>query len=230
MRAKTAFVWDFDGVIARTPHEEAWRLACEKWGVKGFTGEFYALYVSGKPRLEGARNILERLAPSLLRERGEAAVEEFAEDKTRIYLGLVESGRYSVNWSVVKFIEASKQLGVLQVLASASRNVLLIATREYIGGRRLLDLFDADVSGTGRSKVEVFARAVGEALRLSGGSLGCAVFFDDAPAGVRAAKELGGKAVGCFDRRLSEYGADVVVEDFSSVAPGDLLLELGCGV
>jgi len=66
MKARSAFVWDFDVVIAQTPHKEAWGLACEKWGVKGFTDEFYALYVSGKPRLESSRNILEKLALELL--------------------------------------------------------------------------------------------------------------------------------------------------------------------
>jgi len=221
-------VWDFDGVIAQTPHKEAWGLACEKWGVKGFTDEFYALYVSGKPRLEGARNILERLAPELLHRGGERIVEDFAEEKTSIYVDLVNRGMYALNTSVLEFIKASRTLGVIQVLASASRNVLLIAEREYAGEKRIIDLFDADVSGTGKSKVEVFARAKSVAEELSGGRLGCLVFFDDAPAGVKAAKEQGGKAVGCFHRELKEYGADAVVEDFSLITPLVLLKELGC--
>ena len=229
MGVLAAFVWDFDGVIALTPHEEAWRIACAKYGIEGFDSNFYSSYVSGRPRLEGARNILERLAPWLLREKGEGVVEEFADFKTRIYLQLVERGDYKVNVDVVRFIQAAREEGVLQILASASRNVLVIAERERVGGRRLIDLFDADVSGRGSSKLDVFALAREEAVRLARGKLSCLVFFDDAPAGVKAAKKVGGKAVGCFDPRLSALGADLVVEDFSALSPKELLSRLGCG-
>jgi len=224
-----AFVWDFDGVIALTPHEDAWRIACEHWGIRGFSSRFYSRYVSGRPRLEGARNILEMLSPDLLSERGEGVVEEFAEYKTRIYRRLVEEGKYHVNWSVIGFILEARAGGIMQVLASASRNVLVLAERVRVGGLRLEELFDADVSGKGSSKLEVFRRAVEEVRSCTSADTGCIVFFDDAEAGVRAAKEVGGKAVGCFDEELTSFGADLVVKDFSQWSPGELLEALGCG-
>uniref|UniRef100_A0A7J3X6V4 HAD family phosphatase n=1 Tax=Thermofilum pendens TaxID=2269 RepID=A0A7J3X6V4_THEPE len=227
MPRSAAFVWDFDGVIVLTPHEDAWRLACEHWGIRGFSHEFYSRYVSGRPRLEGARNILENLAPHLLAERGGSVVEEFAEYKTRVYLRLVEEGRYSVNWGVVSFICKARAGGITQVLASASRNVLVLAERVRVGGLKLAELFDADVSGKGSSKREVFRRALQEVFSRVR-SAECIVFFDDSPAGVEAAKEAGGKAVGCFDEGLASYGADLVVKDFSLWEPAELLEAVGC--
>lgn len=228
MKGKAAFVWDFDGVIALTPHEEAWRMACMKYGIEGFDSDFYSGFVSGRSRLEGARNILERLAPWLLQERGGRIVEEFADFKTEIYLRLVEKGNYKVNKNVVWFIRAAREEKILQILASASKNVLLIAEREKVDNRKLIELFDADVSGKESTKLGVFLLAKEEALKLARGDLSCLVFFDDAPAGVKAAKEVGGKAVGCFDPKLSAVGADLVVEDFSALSPRDLLSRLGC--
>ncbi len=227
MRKQAAFVWDFDGVVIFTPHEEAWRLACEQWGLEGFSHEFYKRYVSGRPRLEGARNILERLAPYMLAERGEGVIEEFAEYKTRVYLKLLEEGKYRVNWEVVSFISDARASGILQVLASASRNVSVLSEQVKVGSLRLAELFDADVSGKGSSKLEVFQRAVQEvSSRL--GSVECIVFFDDAPSGVKATKEVGGRAVGCFDEELASYGADIVVREFSQWSPAKLLEALGC--
>ncbi|MGC9107536.1 MAG: hypothetical protein ACP5IE_05025, partial [Infirmifilum sp.] len=178
MKSKIVFVWDFDGVIALTPHEEAWRQASLKYGIQGFDSSFYASYVSGRPRLEGAKNILEKLAPDLLARRGEEILKEFADYKTKIYLDMVSRGEYRVNWKVVEFIQSSRKEGFLQILASASKNVLYIATREKIGESRLSDLFDFDVSGKGASKLEVFKAAFSEALRITSGRISCVVFFD----------------------------------------------------
>lgn len=58
------FLFDIDGLIAETPHEEAWKQAAVEWGIISpdfnFT-PFYAEKVAGEPGETGARNILEQL-------------------------------------------------------------------------------------------------------------------------------------------------------------------------
>jgi len=58
------FLFDVDGVIAETPHEEAWKAAAVKWGIipasYDFT-QFYAAHVAGEPGVAGALNILAQL-------------------------------------------------------------------------------------------------------------------------------------------------------------------------
>jgi beta-phosphoglucomutase-like phosphatase (HAD superfamily) len=58
------FLFDVDGLIAETPHEEAWKQAAVEWGIIApefnFT-PFYAEKVAGEPGETGAMNILERL-------------------------------------------------------------------------------------------------------------------------------------------------------------------------
>ncbi|MCC6003486.1 MAG: hypothetical protein LM590_04020 [Thermofilum sp.] len=223
-----AFVWDFDGVVAETPHEKAWELACKKCGISGFSHDFYSKHVSGRPRLEGARNILAMLAG---KEPSNSGVERFASLKTRIYLELLEGGEYRLRRDVISFIQQARQRGIVQVLASASKNVFrlfeIVRMRE---GLDLASLFDLDVSGSGASKQEVFRNAI-EKLRFTySGSVKCIVFFDDAPSGVVAAKNLQQVAVGCFSKELLKYGADIVIEDFSALSLQGFLEELGCGL
>lgn len=59
---EVGFIRDVDGVIVDSPHELAWRLTAEKWGVgKGrLDSRFYRDYVSGRPRYEGGNEILKR--------------------------------------------------------------------------------------------------------------------------------------------------------------------------
>lgn len=59
---EVGFIWDVDGVIVDSPHELAWRLTAERWGVGegGLDSRFYRDYVSGRPRYEGGNEILKR--------------------------------------------------------------------------------------------------------------------------------------------------------------------------
>ncbi|ABL78554.1 HAD family hydrolase [Thermofilum pendens] len=224
MRVKASFVWDFDGVIVETPHEEAWAAACREWGLEGFDHEFYEEYVSGRPRLEGARNVLSMLgglSPS--QPDFEKRVAEFAERKTEIYLRLVGEGRYRVRRDVVNFISYARREGIPQVLASASRNVLVVLRKEP----SLLGLFDADVSGSGRSKDEVLSSAL-RVVRERWPAVACNVLFEDSPAGVEAGRLLGFKVVGCFNPRLAGSGANYTVESFEGLNPLDVLRKVGC--
>lgn len=216
-----ALIWDFDGVIVFTPHERAWRIAAQRYGISGFTSEFYRRYVSGRPRLEGARNILQLLGGYSGREL-EQLVGEFAELKNQIFNELAENGEIEVNRGALDFILRTREVepAFRHILASASRNAPKLSSRLSHRGRPLLSFFDVDVSGSGASKREVFERAVKAAEGAD-----CIVAIDDAPSGVRAAVELGIIALGYGDKELTEYGAKAVIESFDSLTPG-VIVEL----
>ena len=231
------FVWDFDGVVVFTPHYEAWRLACEHYGFHGFTREFYDQYVSGRPRIEGAMAILERLGgysrSSLLEGYGRRILQEFMEYKNTVFRKLVEEKHFTVNMDAVEYILKAKNQGIIQVLASASKNAELIAKHAYLpSGKPLVELFDLNVSGKASSKKEVFMLAQREASRLILNPK-CFIVYEDAPSGIIAGRELGFKTVGY---RLPQHvdpdiiGVDLVLEKLSVHDPLEITLSLGCRI
>ena len=231
-----AFIWDFDGVIVFTPHYEAWSITCRDYGIEGFTREFYDAYVSGRPRLEGGRIILEKLGAfgKVSPDKREALLREFTEYKNKVFHRLVKEGRYEVNWDVVLFILRAKSMGILQVLASASRNAKWIVENTVLEpGIRLSSLFDVNVSGIGLSKDEVFSRALKAISRISGVVVkDCIVVFEDSLSGIIAAKKLGLKTVGY---RLVKYSSgkihpDIVLDSLREVNPISLVKSLGCKI
>ncbi|OYT59141.1 MAG: hypothetical protein B6U75_04425 [Desulfurococcales archaeon ex4484_217_1] len=229
---RNMFIWDFDGIIVFTPHELAWKIASEAYGIRGFTSEFYRKYVSGRPRIEGGKIILEKLGyfneKKLSDREREEEIKKFTNFKNRVFRELVEKGFFKVNWAAISFIIKAKEHGIFQVLASASRNVHIIADRVVVKGYgKLTELFDVDVSGSGRTKDEVFKRAV-DVVRRKRMKIQCIVVFEDSPSGIIAAKKLGLKTVGYRDQALRKYGADYVIYDFSKTTPLHILKELGC--
>ena len=57
-----AAIFDVDGVLVASPHEQAWREALAGLADPArFTTAFYQANVAGKPRLDGARSALEQL-------------------------------------------------------------------------------------------------------------------------------------------------------------------------
>jgi len=61
-RALTAAIFDVDGVLLASPHEQAWREALIGIAEPArFTTAMYQAHVAGKPRLSGARAALEAL-------------------------------------------------------------------------------------------------------------------------------------------------------------------------
>lgn len=223
---RIAILWDFDGVIVFTPHEEAWRLTTLKYGISGFTSEFYHRFVSGRPRYEGARAILEILGR--IKQFDEKShlgmVYEFAEEKNRIFNELISRGVYSVNYEVLEFIQKTRHYSMetvfIHVIASASKNVAFLAKKIIVNEIPIQRFFDIDVSGLSSTKKGVFEegiRAVGEA--------DCYIVIDDAPSGIKAAVELGLIPVGFKNRDLIEFGAVITVESFKDLEP-EVFVEL----
>ena len=229
-----AFIWDFDGVIVHTPHEKAWAIASQVYGAEGFNHEFYRRYVSGRPRLEGGRLILELLGVYEKRNitteaDKEKLLKEFTNYKNGIYLSLIRRGEFKVNWDAIKFIIKAKEQGVIQVLASASKNAWSIANMvEVEGYGKLVNIFDIDVSGLGKTKAEVFSKAMNLVRQTYNSINYLFIVFEDSLQGLHVAKSLGMKTV-YYGNTLESTGlADYHISSFKSLDPISLIKALRC--
>ncbi|MCP1561356.1 UNVERIFIED_ORG: beta-phosphoglucomutase [Methylobacterium sp. SuP10 SLI 274] len=217
--ALLAAIFDVDGVLVDSPHERAWREALTGFAdPAGFTTSFYQANVAGKPRLEGAREALERLGGP----EAAARTAEYADRKQALIDQLIEAGSFEVFPDALRFASALKSAGLRLALASSSKNAAAMLSRLKLpDGRTLLSLFDADLSGRdvprGKPDPALFLLAA-EAL---GTPPSQCVVIEDAPAGITAARAGGMTALGIArlgdEALLREAGADLVVTSLDQV-------------
>ena len=208
-----AAIFDVDGVLVDSPHERAWREALAGFADPArFTTAFYQAHVAGKPRMAGARTVLERLGGPGAGTR----IEEYATAKQALIDRLIEAGSFEAFPDAVRLVARLRAAGLKLALASSSRNVgAMLRQIDLPDGRALLPLFDADISGRevphGKPDPALFLLAA-EALGVAPAR--CLV-VEDAPSGVRAARNGGMAAVGIArlgdEELLREAGADLVV-------------------
>ena len=246
---EVGFIWDVDGVIVDSPHELAWRLTAEKWGVgEGrLDSRFYRDYVSGRPRYEGGNEILKRfgvyehLGAGTDAEK-EKVLEQYCTQKNELFKELVRDGRFNVFGTSIAMVIEARGRGVMQAVASASKNaksllMQITSDRIFEVVRRRYDfieeknslysIFDVDASGlTGKDKSEIFAFAAQRLHELSGGKIRHYIVFEDAPSGIGACKKNRMFCVGI--RRIGERsafveaGADIVVDDLGELGYDEL--------
>jgi beta-phosphoglucomutase len=245
---QTAFLWDIDGVVADSPHEESWRKVAEmpEWGIHGLTSEFYLNHVSGKPRLEGADNIFERLDGykkhnARTAEEKQLLITKYADQKNNIVRELIENGEFTIFDSSVIMLLEGKRNGMKMGAASASKNANAMLGKVRVfnsikNGRypfvspetTVYDLFDVNVCGktVPGGKPALFKIASEEIMKMTNGEVMRFIVFEDAIAGVEAAKKNGFFTVGivrigqksCFEKA----GADIVVHDLSEITYEEL--------
>jgi beta-phosphoglucomutase-like phosphatase (HAD superfamily) len=249
-------IFDVDGVLVDSPHEKAWRESLRElmesdwrdirdrttWSPEAFTSSVYQEYVSGKPRMSGARAALGYFKVPDAGKR----VAEYAQHKQKMVVRLIEAGDFTAYPDALRFLIAAKDAGLLVADASSSKNAALflrkirldtfaqehgISSPSLRPGLSLLDYFDADVSGRdfahGKPDPEIFltaARELGVEPRY-------ALVLEDAAAGVEAAKAGRMAAIGIAragdTRLLAAAGADIVVTtlddiDTAALAKGSL--------
>ncbi|HYF25961.1 MAG TPA: HAD-IA family hydrolase [Baekduia sp.] len=234
-------IFDVDGVLVDSPHEQAWREALRElmegpwasirdrttWTPDAFTGELYRERVSGRPRMGGARAALEHFGVP----DPEVRAEEYAARKQAMIVRLIEEGEMRPFADGVRFLRAVKDAGLRTVAASSSENAARILQGIDVGGATLLDLFDADVSGRrvahGKPHPDLFLAAA-EAVGVAPAA---AVVVEDAPAGIQAARSGGMGALAIAragdEALLADAGADLVVTaldhvDIAGLAAGRL--------
>ncbi len=241
-------IFDVDGVLVDSPHERAWRDTLQElmdtawrdissgsgYAPDRFTSRVYQRVVSGKPRLIGARAVLDYFDVPDADTR--AAV--YAERKQQRVVELIRAGEFEPFQDALRFVVAVSDSGLRIAAASASKNagLMLEQIRIDASDRRLRAVFAADLSGRnfarGKPDPEIFltaAKALGLAPR------DCFV-VEDAVAGVEAAKACGMAALGVARaddaELLTSAGADLVVTtlddvDLDRLAEGRLAIRCG---
>ena len=240
-------IFDVDGVLVDSPHERAWRESFEElmdgewrsvrddstYTPERFTPQVYQQLMSGKPRMSGARAVLDYFqVPD-----AESRVAAYADRKQKMVIELIRGGKFRAYPDALRFILAVKDAGIAVSAASSSKNAGLMLERIRLdvfvaehglpyssvkSGLTLLDLFDANLSGRdfehGKPHPMMFL-AVADELGLSPEQ--CFV-VEDAASGIQAAKAGAMTALGVArvgdELALGTAGADLVVTSLDDVA------------
>ncbi len=234
---KVGFIWDIDGVVVDSPHEEAWRITAmkEPWNIEGLSSDFYFNHVASRPRYAGGDNILElkgvyqRLDVVTEEEKG-SLLEKFCTEKNSLIEQLIDAGKFKLFTDTVTILLRAKSIGIKQAAASASKNACRMLSHvtssrlaEEVGDTfgvlgendTLLSLFDVDACGLDIDhKKDILKTAAEQLNALPGANIERFVVFEDAPTGIKAAKSLGHYAVGILrigsKDALYHAGADIV--------------------
>ena len=247
---KVGFLWDIDGVIADSPHENAWRVTAmkEPWNVSELSSDFYFAHVASRPRYEGGHNILDmkgvyqRLGAKTAMDK-EALLEDYCSKKNKLIRELIEAGKFGLFPDAISLLLKAKSMGIKQAAVSASKNAVDMLTRiskerilKEVGddlglmakGDSLLSMFEINACGLNLSTKAAMQELAAEELNnLSNSSIKRIVVVEDAPSGIIAAKSIGYYAVGILrigqEDALYKAGADVVVKDLRTIKIEDLL-------
>ena len=200
-------IFDLDGVIVDTAkyHYQAWRTIAQDLGFE-FTTE-------DNERLKGVSRMtsLEILLSIGGIEMNEEDKKILAERKNEIYLQyIMKMGPEEILPGVKEFISILKKENIKVALGSASKNAVTILERLGIN-----NLFDAIADGNNVSKAkpdpEVFLKAAALTETISDQC----IVFEDAKAGIEAARAGGFKCVGIGSKAILNR-ADFVIEGLSN--------------
>jgi beta-phosphoglucomutase len=226
-------IFDIDGVLVDTPHERAWRealdrlmagpyqaLAAERGYRHGqLSSALYQAHVAGRPRLEGAAAALQAVG---LPDPGGVLAQRYAAEKQAMIDELIERGAFERFADGERLLLRLRAGGLRLAAASSSKNANAFLARIALAtGEAMLSLFDANLCGRdfaqGKPHPAIFLAAA-EALCLDPA---LCVVFEDAPAGIAAAKAASMCAVGVARlddaELLRAAGADMVVYNLDTV-------------
>lgn len=200
-----AAIFDLDGVIVDTAryHFLAWRRLANQLG--------FDFSEADNEKLKGVSRLrsLELLLELGKVQADEAARQAMAAEKNGWYVEYISKMDASeLLPGAVDYLRFVKQRGVKVALGSASKNAVMIL--ELVG---IKDLFDVIMDGTRVQKAkpdpEIFVRAAEE---LGTDRQHCVV-FEDAEAGIEAARRAGMATVGVGKPEILKQ-ADVVIPGF----------------
>jgi len=220
----TACIFDVDGVLLASPHEQAWREALTGFADQSrFTTEIYQAHVAGKPRMAGALAALQALGVP----DATARASDYGDRKQARLMQLIAAGRVEAYPDALRFAQAVHAMGWPVAVASSSKNANdMMALIRLGSGASLLSLFDANVCGRdlrqGKPNPEIFLLAAA-GLDVAPGH--CLV-VEDASAGVMAARAGHMGALGVARHGdtalLRSAEADLVVTSLDEVSMDDL--------
>ncbi len=215
-----ACIFDVDGVLLASPHEQAWREALDGFAdPQRFTTALYQAEVAGKTRLDGARAALLALGVA----DAERRAADYADRKQKGLEALVAAGQVEAFPDALRFVQAVAGLGWKLAVASSSRNANeMMRPIRLASGVGLLEVFGANVCGRdlphGKPDPAIFLLAAAE---LGVDPEHCVV-VEDAPAGIQAARAGGMAGLGVGRHSdgglLEAAGANLVVTSLDDVA------------
>lgn len=248
-----SFIFDVDGVLVDSPHEQAWGdtlrdLMEKRWPelikVTGYspdqyTSSVYQRIVAGKPRKEGAAALL---AYFKIPDPDSKRVEALCDQKQDMIVRLIEQGAFKAYDDALRFLLKAKAGGATVGAASSSKNANMLMSKVDLSafcarvglqfdfvtpGMSLVEIFDADVCGRefkqGKPHPEIFLSAA----ELLGRKPESCVVIEDAPSGVQAAKAGNMACIGiarCNDEEfLKAANADWVVNCLDEIDPAELM-------
>ncbi len=203
-----ACLFDLDGVIVDTAvyHFQAWRRLANELGFD-FT-EHQNEQLKGISRMESLELILGWGGVQL----SDAEKLEWATKKNEWYLALVmQMTPNEILPGVTTFLTTLRDNGIKIALGSASKNSKLILERI-----EMLSFFDAIIDGNNITK----GKPDPQVFLMGAEAVGCTpaecVVFEDAVAGIQAAKAGGMKAIGVGSADILTQ-ADVVIASFEEM-------------
>ena len=209
-----ACLFDLDGVLVDTAiyHFQAWKKLGENFNYQ--LTEEQNEQLKGISRVESLNRILAWANFSATAEQKETWLIE----KNTIYLDLISNmNPNEILPGVIDFLVQIKAEGYKIALGSASKNAEIILEKT-----KLLPWFDLIIDGNKVTKSkpdpEVFLKGA-EGLGVAASEC---IVFEDAQAGVEAAKAGGMKAIGIGEDTVLER-ADKVIPNFVGIFSADLL-------
>ena len=212
-------IWDMDGTLVNTAelHFEAWRVTCAELGRDFSRAEFAATFGRRNP------DIMDFLFPGRF---SAAEVDRIGERKEQLYRAAAERLGVTLLPGVRPLMEGLHRLGVKQAIGSSAPRANLDLILRLTGIEGFLSaVVSAEDTTRGKPDPQVFLVA---AQRLGVEPRRCVV-FEDAPAGVEAAKAGGMKCIAVrfvghhSADKLARAGADRVVASLEEVSPEDVL-------
>ncbi|MDR6784209.1 beta-phosphoglucomutase [Pedobacter africanus] len=210
---QTACIFDLDGVLVDTAvyHYEAWKQLANSLGFDFTHAQNEQL--KGVSRMRSLDMILEWGGI----QKSDAEREELASLKNSWYVAMISKMTTDeVLPGSGELLQQLKEKGVKIALGSASKNSALILERTG-----LAHFFDAIVDGnavtSSKPDPEVFIKA---AELLAAATADCVV-FEDAFAGVQAAKAAGMRVVGIGEVENLK-GAQIVIKDLSEITVAEI--------
>lgn len=201
-----AVVFDMDGVLidSHPAHRAAWEFFLQSLGIQVSEAEL-AYILEGRTRVEILRHFLGNLPDNEL--------QEFGRKKDEIFRDLERSVQLTPG--ILEFLKMLEILGMHCAVATSASEIRTASTIERFG---LGGYFEAIITASdvrlGKPHPEVYQLA----CERMGVSPGHSLAFDDAPAGVLAARSAGLRCIGvCANggsAHLLAAGAEAVIDGF----------------
>lgn len=205
----SCFIFDLDGVIVNTSvhHFRAWQQIAKRLGIEFSENDNQKL--KGISREDSLNTLLEIGNQKV----SDIEFKKLLDLKNSIYLDLINGlDKTAILPSVTEKLNFLKYSAYKIALASSSKNAKTVLNR--IG---LNDYFDAVIDGNRITKPKPDPEIFLTAAKLTESNAENCTVFEDAFAGISAAKEAGMLAIGIGNKE-DLYNADYVFEDFGQIS------------